>query len=89
MSTSTSSNVVKLAPYFTAQLLLVPGAFATHMETYMQYANSKGADALWLQETLDPMLIETLEARCHTARLIEIISEQRDDVRARKSRFRL
>ena len=29
----------------------------------MQYANSKGADALWLQETLDPMLIETLEAR--------------------------
>ena len=62
MSTSTSSNVGKLAPYFTAQLLLVPGAFATHMETYMQYANSKGADALWLQETLDPMLIETLEA---------------------------
>lgn len=60
---STSSNVVKLAPYFTAQLLLVPGAFATHLETYTQYANTKGADALWLQETLDPMLIKTLRSR--------------------------
>ena len=36
------------APYFTAQLLLVPGAFATHLETYTQYANTKGAEALWL-----------------------------------------
>ena len=63
MSTSASSSVVKLAPYFAAQLLLVPGAFATHLETYAQYANTKGAEALWLQGTLHPMLTKTLKSR--------------------------
>ena len=54
-------NVIKAAPYFSAQTLLVVGAYAAHLEEYHRYANAKGIEALWLQETLDPLLIETLE----------------------------
>ena len=51
------------APYFTAQNLLVVGAYATHLQEYTRYANAKGAEAVWLQDTIDPILLETLSHR--------------------------
>merc|ERR1711871_265630 len=51
------------APYFTAPNLLVVGAYATHLQENTRYANAKGADAVWLQDTIDPILLETLGHR--------------------------
>ena len=55
-----NSNTVishKLPPFMSAAAFLLPGMFHSHLENYKQYANQKGADALWLSETLDVSLI--------------------------------
>ena len=60
MSDSTGHKMV--APYLTAEKMMEPEGFRRHYETWRQFSVVKGADAPWLKRTMDPEVIEALEA---------------------------
>ena len=51
-----------VAPYLTAEKMMEPEGFRRHYELWRQYSVVKGADAPWLKRTMDPEVIEALEA---------------------------
>ena len=51
-----------VAPYLTAEKMMEPEGFRRHYEIWRQYSVVKGADAPWLKRTMDPEVIEALEA---------------------------
>ena len=60
MTDSTGHKMV--APYLTAEKMMEPEGFRRHYETWRQFSVVKGADAPWLKRTMDPEVIEALEA---------------------------
>ena len=60
MSDSTGHKMV--SPYLTAEKMMEPEGFRRHYETWRQFSVVKGTDAPWLKRTMDPEVIEALEA---------------------------
>ena len=60
MTDSTGHKMV--APYLTAEKMMEPEGFRRHYETWRQFSVVKGVDAPWLKRTMDPEVIEALEA---------------------------